>query len=219
MLPPDLDPDDYDDWTDESYMECLRFNFENNPNLFFNIFSASGNGKLDFERHWNQKKFVLQELIVRKRMRYNVGIQFRETPWGKFLRMPELLIPESYFARQFQRRFRLPYPLFLQLVEDAKEFNIFDLSNPYSTRLKIPIELKCMIALRMLGRDLCCDDIFELSFVPISTCNKIYRQFIKGMAEKVYSEYVYIPKGEEMDEILHMYQKYVLFNLFISLHC
>jgi hypothetical protein len=53
MLPPDLDPDYYDDWTDESYMECLRFNFENHPNLFFNIFSASGNGKLDFESHWN----------------------------------------------------------------------------------------------------------------------------------------------------------------------
>jgi hypothetical protein len=77
-------------------------------------------------------------------MSYNVGIQFRETPWGKFLRMPELLIPESFFARQFQRRFRLPYPLFLQLIFDLKEFNIFDLSNPYSTRLKIPIELKCM---------------------------------------------------------------------------
>ena len=42
MLPPDLDPDNYDDWTDESYIESLRFNFENNPNLFFDIFSASG---------------------------------------------------------------------------------------------------------------------------------------------------------------------------------
>ena len=85
-------------------------------------------GKLDFERHCNLKKIVLQELSVRKRMRYNVGLQFRETPWGKFLRMPELLIPESYFARPFQRRLRLPYPLFLQLVEDAKDFNIFDLN-------------------------------------------------------------------------------------------
>jgi hypothetical protein len=26
----------------------------------------------------------------------------------------------------------------------------------------------------------------------MSTCNKIYRQFIKGMAEKVYSKYVYL---------------------------
>ena len=29
MLSPDLDPDNYDDWTDESYMQCLGFNFEN----------------------------------------------------------------------------------------------------------------------------------------------------------------------------------------------
>ena len=74
MLPPDLDPVNYDDWTDESYMECLRFNFENNPNLFFNIFSPSGNGKLDFERHWNQKKIVLQELSVRKSLTYLICI-------------------------------------------------------------------------------------------------------------------------------------------------
>jgi len=86
-----------------------------------------------------------------------------------------MLIPESYFARQFQRRFRLPYPLFLQLVDDAKQFNIFEPTDPYSTRLKIPIELKCMIALRMLERDLCCDDMYYLSSVPINTCNKIYR--------------------------------------------
>jgi hypothetical protein len=103
MLSPDLDPDNYDNWTDVSYMECLRFNFE---------------------RNWNQKKIVLEELGVRKRLRNNLLIQFRETPWGTFFRMPELFIPESYFARQFQRRFRLPYLLFLQLVEDAKEFNI-----------------------------------------------------------------------------------------------
>jgi len=215
MLPPDLDPDDFDEWSDESYLKCLKFNYEQQPNVFFDMFYHERNGgngtidwELNFEKHWNKKKLLHEELNenISIRMRYNNGIQFRDTPWGKLLRMPEMLIPESYFARQFQRRFRLPYPLFLQLVDDAKEFNIFDLQNPYSTRLKIPIELKCMISLRMLGRDLCCDDMFELSSIPLSTCNKIYRQFIKGMSEKVYSKYVYIPKDEELAEILHMYQ-------------
>ncbi len=76
-------------------------------------------------------------------------------------------------------------------MNDVKKSNIFHLSNPYSNNLKIPIELKCMVALRMLGRDLCCDDVFEMSSIPISSCNKIYRQF----------KYVYIPKDEELKSI------------------
>jgi len=114
-----------------------------------------------------------------------------------FLQNPMLSQPESYIARQFQRRYRLPYPCFLDLVNDVKEYNIFNLNNPYSNNLKIPIELKCMVALRMLWRDLCCDDIFEMSSIPISSCNKIYCQFIKGVTEKLHSKYVYIPKDEE----------------------
>ena len=64
-----------------------------------------------------------------------------------------------------------------------------------------------MAALRMLGRDLCCDDVFELSHIPLSSCNKFYRQFIKGIAEKVFSKYVYVPEGPELQSILNMYQK------------
>jgi len=198
MLPSHLNWDDKDDDLEEFCMEILRFNLDNSPGLFLEIID---------EKHY---KYMLDEYNmnkIKKRTRYNTGITFCDTPWGQLLSNPQILIPESYFARQFQRRFRLPYPLFLQLVEDAKEFNIFNLDNPYSTRLKIPIEMKCMAALRMLGRDLCCDDVFELSHIPLSTCNRIYRQFIQGMAEKVYSKYVYIPEGSELQSILNMYQK------------
>ena len=143
---------------------------------------------------------------IKSRHRYNTGIDFKQTEWYKLLQNPQLMIPESYFARQFQRRYRLPYLLFLQLVEDVKEYNVFNLNNPYSTNLKIPIELKCMVALRMLGRDLCCDDVFEMSSIPISSCNKFYKQFIRGVTEKLYPKYVYLPEGEELQSILNMYQ-------------
>ena len=195
----DLDCD-ADDYSDEFYLECLRYNYQKDPNMFFKMFNIC-------ERYESAFKPIIKDITKRTRNIYNAGINFRDTPWGKLLSNPLLLIPESYFARQFQRRFRLPYPLFLELVDDAKEFNIFEMNNPYSTRLKIPIELKCMIALRMLGRDLCCDDVFELSYVPLSSCNKFYRQFIKGFANKVYSKYVYVPEGDELQSILNLYQK------------
>ena len=91
-------------------------------------------------------------------------------------------------------------------MNDVKEYSIFNLSNPYSNNLKIPIELKCMIALTMLWRDLCCDDIFEMSSIPISSCNKIYRQFIKGLTEKLHSKNVYVPKDEELKSILKLFE-------------
>ena len=37
--------------------------------------------------------------------------------------------------------------------------------------------------------------------LPISSCNKIYRQFIKGVIEKLYFMYVYIPTDEELKSI------------------
>jgi|GEM_PF-5395458 len=201
MLPAHLDWDDKDEDPEEFYLECLRFNMEFIPDMFFKMYCDKIN-----ETIINKIRFV-EEKPIKKRNRYNTGIIFNDTPWGQILKNPQILIPESYWARQFQRRFRLPYPLFLQLVEDVKEFNIFNMVNPYSTKVKIPVELKCMAALRMLGRDLCCDDVFELSHIPLSSCNKFYRQFIKGIAEKVFSKYVYVPEGPELQSILNMYQK------------
>ena len=77
-------------------------------------------------------------------------------------------------------------------MNDVKEYNIFNLNNPYSNNLKVHIELKCMVALRMLGRDMC-DDIYEMPCIPISSKN-------------VFSKYVYIPKDEELKSILKLYE-------------
>jgi hypothetical protein len=38
--------------------------------------------------------------------------------------------------------------------------------------------------------------------------DKIYRQFIKGVNEKLYSKYVYIPIDEELKSILKLYEMY-----------
>ena len=191
--------DDADDADDVYTAEWVSLYLESNPVWLFNaeLFSKIENIGSEHVSLWPKLKI---------RQRYNTGIDFKQTEWYKLLQNPMLLQPESYIARQFQRRYRLPYPCFLELVNDVKEYNIFNLNNPYSNNLKIPIELKCMVALRMLGRDLCCDDVFEMSCIPISSCNKIYRQFIKGVAEKLYSKDVYIPKDEELKSILKLYE-------------
>ena len=123
------------------------------------LFNAELLSKIGNKASEHVSIYILLLPNLKTRHRYNTGIDFKQTEWYKLFQNPMLLQPESYIARQFQRRHRLPYPCFLDLVNDVKEYSIFNLSNPYSNNLKIPMELKCMVALRMLGRDLCCCDI------------------------------------------------------------
>ena len=64
----------------------------------------------------------------------------------------------------FRRRFRLPFQLFLILVEICRDNNVFEVTN-YS-RTKIPIEIKLLCYLRVLGRDDCFDAMEEYSNIP-----------------------------------------------------
>ena len=143
-----------DETPDDVYsVEWVSSYLEKNPVWLFNNELSSKIVKAT-EDHVSFHSIVWP--TIKSRQRYNTGIDFKQTEWYKVLHNPLILVPTSNIARQFQRRFRLPYPLFLDLVEDVKEYNIFNLNNPYSKNLKIPIELKCIVSLRMLGRDLCC---------------------------------------------------------------
>ena len=116
------------------------------------------------------------------------------SPWGLMLRSEDIKTPGSYQDRLFRKRFRLPYALFVNLVKEAKQFNIFE----ETRRGKIAVEFKILIGLRILGRDNCADDISEFLNIGESTINSIFKQFIHGCVKYLYSRYVYIPEGDEM---------------------
>jgi hypothetical protein len=79
--------------------------------------------------------------------------------WGEMLASPDLQIEGSFCNKQFRRRFRVPFRLFQEvLVPMCKEANIFHMR--YDS--KVPLELKLMACLRILGRDSKADDISEL---------------------------------------------------------
>ncbi len=107
---------------------------------------------------------------------------YNSTPWGQLLRHPLLLKPESPQYKIFRRRFRLPPPLFFQLVDKCKAVNIFQ--TVYEC-IKIPFEIKILICLRILARDHCLDDLEELSCVPKSSVHRIFCSFIDGCHEKL----------------------------------
>ncbi|KAJ1415967.1 hypothetical protein B484DRAFT_157587, partial [Ochromonadaceae sp. CCMP2298] len=114
---------------------------------------------------------------------------------------PQLLEPASWQHRDFVRRFRLPYQLFKQLVAQCVEVNIFN----QQRQGKIAIEFKVLIGLRILGRDACADNIDELLNIGGSTINNIFKQFVKGCQEKLYTKLVYVPEGAELEKVVKTY--------------
>jgi len=135
--------------------------------------------------------------------------------WGLLIRSEQIKNPYSYEAKVFRKRFRLPFDLFLNFVAECKQANIFE--DVYTT--KIAIEFKIMIGLRILGRDNCADDIGEYLGIGESTINTIFKKFLSGCVKYLFPKYVYVPVGEELDEVRHVYETLGLPGCVGSMDC
>ena len=81
----------------------------------------------------------------KKRQRYDdERPSFVSISWSKLIERREVSNPLSRIGKLFRRRFRLPFPLFLKLVEDCQRHRIFP-----KTRY-IPVALKVLACLRIL---------------------------------------------------------------------
>ena len=76
---------------------------------------------------------------------------YTDTLWGRYLMSPDIKIPTSKIAREFRRRFRVPFPVFDKVIvpECDRLNNVFDVVD--QARVRIPTDFKVMICLRILG--------------------------------------------------------------------
>ena len=103
-------------------------------------------------------------------------------------------------AKKFRRRFRVPYVLFKKkIVPMCIDQNIFGVSR------YIPVEFKIMVALRMLGRGNCADDVEEMSGVAESTCHAIFKRFLVKFSLAYSNEYIKFPTGDRLKQVVRMY--------------
>ena len=131
--------------------------------------------------------------------------EYWRSPWGILLREPSVKVPGSYYYKRFRRRFRIPYELFYPLVEECKVHKIFDTvadASGTGRAKQIPIEFKVLASLRMLGRDYYADDVAEILNCGEETARSFMLAFIRGVSKEMYSTYVYVPEGEELDFVL-----------------
>ena len=92
--------------------------------------------------------------------------------------------------------------MFEDMVIECKDFNIFG-------RTQIGVEFKLLGCLRILGRGGAhCDDVAEiLGCGRTTTVNDMFKLFLKNYSEDFYAVHVYIPEGEELDQVVADYAK------------
>jgi Plant transposon protein len=105
--------------------------------------------------------------------------------------------------KTFRRRFRVPFQLFEILVRIRGDNNLFAITN--LSRVKIPMKIKLLCCLRVLGRDDCCDAIEEYSAVPEKTIWCFFKIFLKNFPRVLFKDVIKLPKeGEELEKVMNV---------------
>jgi len=155
-------------------------------------------------REYLQRKERRQR--TRKRTRKsNPRVQdYWQTTWGKMVKDPDSCTPGTLMYKKFRNRFRMTCELFLHhFLPKLVEHNVF----PAKYESRIPVEIKAMIGLRILGRGNCADDISEWSGVGASTVHSIWHKFIRGVSKFMFPVYVTPPVGDHLQRVMDTYAR------------
>jgi hypothetical protein len=120
-------------------------------------------------------------------------------------------IDDDDFQKEFKNRFRLPFDSFLALTDELKSSDMFQRWNGHDcTGLPAtPIELLLLGALRILGRDVKCDDLQEYTAINKETHRQFFHVFLSFGSTVLYNRHVKVPstKDELMPHLQHYARK------------
>jgi hypothetical protein len=154
------------------------------------------------------------EVVKQKKRRYRFTSALDHTPrsfrrdymsciwWSDFINNPSINEPSSHAAKKFRRRFRVPFPVYEDLLAKASAAEPEGLGykmRPVSAAgiPGIPLELQILAVLRVLGRATCFDGIEEITGASAESHRVFFHDFCKKFASKYYHEYVYLPRNND----------------------
>ena len=121
---------------------------------------------------------------------------------------PLLAHPESGVSKKFRLRFRVPYPVFVDLLEKTRDLGFEYQPVNCARTAGVPLQLKLLGVLRVLGRGTCFDGIEEVTFASEEVHRSFFHQFTKRFVERYDDEYVYQPEThEEIRKISSVYER------------
>ena len=74
-----------------------------------------------------------------------------ESGWGIMISNPETGDPRTFLGMKWLTRFRVPFPVFEDIVKMCKSDNIFRIRR--TNKMSIPVEFRVLVALRLLAKN------------------------------------------------------------------
>lgn len=127
--------------------------------------------------------------------------------WSKFLQRDGIGDPSHRNGRLFRYRFRVPYPIYADLLHQLQHLPQFRDRVDALGRPSAPLNLKLLAALRVLGRGECFDTCEELCDIASVTLNNFFHDFTAWLSSKpVFETHVHMPTDDEgVDYVLAQY--------------
>jgi hypothetical protein len=154
----------------------------------------------DFDRHIDRE--------IKKR-KASPRPDYWNSVWGRMLQTDSVRdAGNRKGGKRFRRRFRVPFPIFEQIVELVRSQKWFAENSDCSGRAAAPLELKILGVLRVLGRGTCFDGIEELNLVS-EECNRtFFHNFCEAFSQKYFHEYCHPPQtAEEIASTMGVYEQ------------
>lgn len=129
---------------------------------------------------------------------------FENTVWAEALRDPRVKDPLSHQGKKFRRRFRVPYPMFEYLNDFAERR--FPSRQDAAGQPPVPMALKVLGVLRILGRAFYFDDVAEVTRMGERTIGAFFHAFIPAFVAAHKTQWIAPPRSKaEMDALSEQY--------------
>lgn len=124
---------------------------------------------------------------------------FTKTLWWQMLQHSNLKIPDSIESKLFTRRFRVPFPVFEDLVAATKGWleGLGQKEQDCTGLPRIPVELKVLGCLRILGSGTCLDGIKELSGISETTMHTFFHAWCAWVRQDLFPHWVHLPETKQ----------------------
>ena len=134
---------------------------------------------------------------------------YSNSTWGQMLINPRVKDPaDKKGGVLFRRRFRIPYPMFEQIVQLVRKKKWFSEKPDVTGRVGAPLELKILGVLRVLGRGYCFDGIEELSFISAEVNRIFFHKFCTIFSLHLWDKFCSPPKTDaEIERTMGIYKR------------
>ena len=141
---------------------------------------------------------VIEEIKERRQRKWEGRPNYMASTWGRMLQSNRINDPtDRKGGKLFRRRFRVPYPIYLQIVDTTRASGLFTESPDAAGNPAAPLELKILSVLRVLGRGYCFDGVEELTCISAEVLRLFFKKFCEYFARENFARYCNPPSTPE----------------------